>query len=475
MLLIALIVIVRLLTMALMPVMDTTEARYSEIARIMAETGDWVTLQVTLPDNDYDQPFLAKPPLSTWLSSASMSLFGVSELSARLPSLLLGLGVAWLVFIAIRRRSDTDTALFGVVVLLSTLMYSVQMGAVMTDPSLLLSVALVMISFWLGWYSPTRTRWHYLFFVGIGLGMLAKGPVAIVLTGMPVFFWCLLQRRGLIDIWLRLPWITGIVIALAIALPWYIIAEQHTPGFWDYFFVGEHWHRFTESGWQGDRYGDAHERPRGFIWVFWLLGSLPWGIILFCIAAIKRPKPVVVVGADAVRDRAWRQFLWSWILTCLVFFTFSGNVIITYIIPILPAMALLVVEYLKDDWKSHWWKFAVVVLLVQGLILAAALVVLADESGEKAAVAHYNELTEHEGSLFYWGKRPYSAQFYSRGNARLITEEGQFAALLENHKMDFLVVKNNDLDDLPFDLPQYFTEQRHFERYSLWAEKTPGH
>jgi len=462
---------VRLVTMALIPVMDTTEARYSEIARIMAETGDWVT-----PRHDYDQPFLAKPPLSTWLSSASMRLFGVSELSARLPSLLLGLGVAWLVFIAIRRRSDTDTALFGVLVLLSTFMYSVQMGAVMTDPSLLLSVALIMISFWLSWYSPTRTRWHYLFFAGIGLGMLAKGPVAIVLTGMPVFFWCILQRRGLVEIWSRLPWITGVAIVLGIALPWYIIAELHTPGFWDYFFVGEHWQRFTESGWQGDRYGEAHERPRGFIWVFWLVGSLPWGMIPFYIAAIKRPKPVS--GTDATRDKAWRQFLWSWILTCLIFFTFSGNIIITYIIPILPAMALLVVEYLKDDWKSHWWKFVVGVLLVQGLILGAAFVVLADEPGEKAAVAHYNENevfnTKHEDNLFYWRKRPYSAQFYSRGNARLITEESQFAALLVNRKTDFLMVKKKDLDDFPVDLLAYFRALRQFEHYSLWVEKTPG-
>ena len=83
------LLILRLLTMWVIPLTDTTEARYAEIARKMLETGNWVT-----PQHDYGVPFWAKPPLSTWLSAASMGLFGVNELAARLPSLLMSLVVS---------------------------------------------------------------------------------------------------------------------------------------------------------------------------------------------------------------------------------------------------------------------------------------------------------------------------------------------------------------------------------------------
>jgi len=83
----------RLLSLALYPLMDTTEARYGEMARIMFETGNWVT-----PMFDYDVPFWGKPPLFTWLSSLGFSLFGINEFAARVPHLLVGIGVIGLVY-----------------------------------------------------------------------------------------------------------------------------------------------------------------------------------------------------------------------------------------------------------------------------------------------------------------------------------------------------------------------------------------
>src|SRR4051812_29206889 len=80
--------LVRIVASVVVPLTDTTEARYGEIARKMLETGDWIT-----PQHDYGVPFWAKPPLSTWLSAGSMKLFGVNEFAARLPSLLLGIAM----------------------------------------------------------------------------------------------------------------------------------------------------------------------------------------------------------------------------------------------------------------------------------------------------------------------------------------------------------------------------------------------
>jgi 4-amino-4-deoxy-L-arabinose transferase-like glycosyltransferase len=63
--------------------------------------------------------------------------------------------------------------------------------------------------------------------------------------------------------WQRLPWLKGSLLTLAIAAPWYVMAEIRTPGFWEYFFIGEHWNRFTVTGWAGDKYGTAHATQRG--------------------------------------------------------------------------------------------------------------------------------------------------------------------------------------------------------------------
>jgi 4-amino-4-deoxy-L-arabinose transferase-like glycosyltransferase len=102
----AALLLIRLLAMWAIPLTDTTEARYAEIARKMLETGNWVTLW-----HDYGIPFWAKPPLSTWTSAASMGLFGVNPLAARLPALLLSMAVLWLVADAARQRLGREAAL----------------------------------------------------------------------------------------------------------------------------------------------------------------------------------------------------------------------------------------------------------------------------------------------------------------------------------------------------------------------------
>lgn len=78
------VVLMRLLTLGLYPLTDTTEARYAEVARKMVELGDWIT-----PWYDYGVPFWAKPPLSTWLTAASFKVFGLNEFAARLPHFVL--------------------------------------------------------------------------------------------------------------------------------------------------------------------------------------------------------------------------------------------------------------------------------------------------------------------------------------------------------------------------------------------------
>ncbi len=125
-------------------------------------------------------------------------------------------------------------------------------------------------------------------------------------------------------------------------LPWYLVAEARTPGFLEYFIVGEHWQRFVESDWQGDLYGHAHSFPRGTIWLFAILAFLPWSFVL-PVVAWRRRRAGISATTD---DRSLNRYLWAWALVPCVVFTLSGNVLWTYVLPAMPALAMLAAMYL---------------------------------------------------------------------------------------------------------------------------------
>ena len=152
----------------------------------MAETNNWITPQI-----DYGVPFWGKPPLSTWATGLSLRVFGINEFAARFSSLLFGLGMVWLTHRLAARRSNREHAVTAAAVLSTSALFFVASGSVMTDPALAFATTLAMVAFWLavkGDESPDRL-WGYLFFVGLAIGLLAKGPVAVVLTLLPVALW----------------------------------------------------------------------------------------------------------------------------------------------------------------------------------------------------------------------------------------------------------------------------------------------
>ena len=177
----------RLTTLGLYPLMDTTEARYAEIARKMVELGDWIT-----PWFDYGEPFWGKPPLSFWMTAASFKVLGVSAFAARLPHWICGGLVAWAVWSWLARRSRRE-AIYALALLTGSVQFFVAAGAVMTDMALALGTTLAMRGFWLALHGAPaeRLREQYLFFLGIAIGLLAKGPITAVLVGIPIAIWTL--------------------------------------------------------------------------------------------------------------------------------------------------------------------------------------------------------------------------------------------------------------------------------------------
>ena len=421
----AFVALTRLLTLGLYPLTDTTEARYGEVARKMAELGNWVT-----PMYDYGVPFWAKPPLTTWLSAISINLFGVNEFAARLPYFLLAVLIAWLLWRWVSRSSGRQAQL-AVAMMSGTLLYFVASAAVMTDLGLVLGTTLAMIGFWAAFEEgeSARPKEVWLLFVGLGIGLLAKGPIAVVLSGLPIGLWMLLTGNIKAS-WQRIPWIKGTLLTLAIAAPWYVMAEIRTPGFWEYFFIGEHWSRFTMTGWAGDKYGTAHATQRGAIWLFALAAVMPWTALVPLLCIGRKSTSSEQKPESSGYSRNLTIYLLAWSVASCLFFSLSGNILWTYVLPALPAMALLAARWLSRDARV-----GLVSGVVAGGVLAMSLLVttffvreeLADswKSAKTVVLAHRSNATGQP--LLFMGDLPYSASFYSEGTARALPGNAELA------------------------------------------------
>jgi len=474
--LIALLIAVRLATLGLYPVMDATESRYAEIARKMLETGDWLVPQIA-----YGVPFWAKPPLSTWLSAASMSIFGVNEFAARLPSLLLMLGCGTLVFFLAGIRAGRDAALWASMLFATTGLVFLAAGAVMTDAALALGTTVAMAGFWIAVHGPSHLRRiaGLAFFLGLAIGMMAKGPVAIVLTFLPVGLWTLWTKSWR-AVWSNLPWIMGAIVAAALVVPWYWAAERASPGFLDYFLIGEHWKRFVEPGWKGDLYGAAHARPRGMIWIFWVAAALPWS--LPAIGWLVRSTLFHRSDLKQISSDPWQSYLLLWTIAPMLFFTSSGNVLGTYVLPGLPAFALLTAtRWHPADSNATGWRSPMRLGLAIGLILPAAMLCgilalnpyLERERSHKALIRSFEGLRAHAGEhLIYLGEAPTSAEFYSRGKALLVRNPDELHPYINDSHADFIAVPNRSLHTLPAEVRTRIVPLNRYGEFQLFREVT---
>src|SRR5690606_15675126 len=130
-------------------------------------------------------------------------------------------------------------------------------------------------------------------------------------------------------------------------------AEIKTPGFLDYFIIGEHVRRFIDPGWNGDLYGTAHQAGHGTIWYYWLQAAFPWWIpaAMLLWAALRRAAGRQALG-HALRDPRIHYFL-GWAFFTPLFFTFSGNILWTYVLPSLAGFSVLLALALQWQPGGH--------------------------------------------------------------------------------------------------------------------------
>ena len=424
---------IRLFFNAALPLMDQTEARYGNIARIMAETKEWVVLQV-----DYGIPFWAKPPLSTWAAAASIQFFGTSEFAVRLPYFLVCMALA---FWANRYRRKNEVHFYLIPFLIMSIPeFFLHAGVVSTDVFLSVSVAFVLFGFWEALNGTRPKLWGYLFFGGLGLGMLAKGPIIGILTLPPIFVWALLTKN-LKRAFVTAPWILGLLLFVGLFLPWYLTAEIRSPGFLDYFIVGEHFNRFFNSGWQGDRYGFPKQQPLGIIWVFLVGFTLPWSVLL-----LSKLKSLRI----AVIQNPWVLYLVLWLLWTPLFFTVSKSLIHPYILPVMLPFALLVYELWPQVKKQ-----SVYLGVAGGLPLLLFVVYLSGGVDQVFKNSTDKFLIDNQTAVYSLDDTSYSSRYYTQGKIQKITVE-QAVVRASQDPQACILIGHKTFANLPDSLQQQF-------------------
>lgn len=432
----AAILLSRLVSMFFIPLTDTTEARYAEMARIMAETHDWIT-----PYIDYNIPFWGKPPLSFWLQAFFIDTFGINEFAPRFPSWLAELATIAMIFKLLVTVANQHTALWGALIYASSLLGYTLLGAVLTDPFLNLGLTLCFVAFIMVLKEQER-YWSYLYFVGLSIGFLSKGPLVLVLTGGTIGLWLLLSAKRW-RVFGLYPWIAGIALTLLLSLPWHIMAEFKTPGFLNYFILGEHYYRFIDPGWAGDLYGSAHKRALGTIWLHYLVASLPWGLIALglLVKHLFASNSLGQIRKEFAKEDI--SFYVIWALFPMLFFTFSGNILWTYVMPALPALAILLALYLnqKEHALTATYRNALIAatLFIPIIITGAVFYVYEDDHllpTEKYLVEHYAAISHGKQPLYCLGEKKFSTRYYTKGKAKEITLD-TLNNLLVHHKGSF--------------------------------------
>ncbi len=320
--------------------MDDVDAVQAQIARNMLASGDWVSARLD------GVLYLEKAPLIYWLIALAYKIFGVSDWAARIPVALSAVALGWL------------TAAFGVWAfgkragLYAGLCISTCLGLFLftriqiPDVMLTFTIALAMWSFLraLDEEEKQPRLWAFLFAVGIGVGLLLKSLIGAVFPiGAGLVYLLLTRQLLVVRTWKRLRPFSGIIVALAIAVPWHVLAILSNPpyfdftlrsvpgeyhGFFWFYFINEQLLRFLNL-----RYPrDYNTVPRLWFWLFHLLWLFPWSVYLPAVFKLSY-KPV---------DRAGRTKLLAlcWAGVVLVFFTFSTTQEY-YSMPCYPALALL--------------------------------------------------------------------------------------------------------------------------------------
>ncbi len=316
---------------------DIDEGNNSEAAREMWRSGNWI-----VPTCNY-RLRTDKPALLYWLQAAGYSLFGPGEFTARLPSALAALAAILAVYELGRRLFNAAAGLTAGLLLGGAVLFCV--AAHFANPDSLLNACslFALLFFWCD-YAAGRDGWSPWSAAAAGLAVLAKGPVGLLLPATAAFLF-LLWRGELRRLWSK-RLLTGLLVFLAAAAPWYGWVAAETKGQWTAgFFLNHNLGRFTGMM-------ENHGGPFLYYVGVLIAGCAPWCVFFSLTAwyAARQAWPGKNPPPGAPGDRPAVQFLICWIAVYFIFFSASSTKLPNYILPLYPAVALLTARFL-DRWR----------------------------------------------------------------------------------------------------------------------------
>lgn len=328
------------------PLAVPDEGRYTDIARWMVLSGDWLLPRLN------GLPFIQKPPLYFWLEAIGIGLGGTGVLVARWVSLAAALATACAVHAFVRARLDARAARWSVIVLLTSPLFFAAAQFASLD---MLVCACITCTILFAVQAaeapaPAARRLWLAAYVTAALGVLAKGLIGVVLPGLVFLLWALASRQPLALV--EAIHARGLLLFALLTVPWFALVERRVPGFLHYFFIHNHFERYAAGGFNN---------PRG-AWYFVVLvlgGVLPWTLLL--VAAVR--------GAFERVRAANRIVLLGlvWSVGVVAFFSFPRSKLPGYVLPAVPALAILL-----GPWCANWrYRKA---FAVAGAVICVALI-----------------------------------------------------------------------------------------------------
>lgn len=337
------------------------EPRYAQVSREMLQRGDWIT--PTLGGHAW----LEKPPLYYWQAMIVYSVIGVSDAAARIPSALdatLMVVAIYLFFRKFRRGMEVDAALITA----SCAGMAGYARAASMDMALTATFAIGMLAWWT-WRESGNRIYLAGFYLFMALGMLAKGPVAPFLAAAVIVFYSIAVRE--VRLIVQTLWLPGVLLFFAIGLPWYVLAQVRNPHFFREFILEHNLARFSTNLYH-------HPEPFWYYVPVTLLALTPW--IVFIIAALVESIRAWWAERSAGQDLElqFRIFLCCWLIVPPVFFSISQSKLPGYILPAVPAGAVLLADYVRLQLERQTplpkWIAIVHALVACAPIVPAALI-----------------------------------------------------------------------------------------------------
>ena len=362
------------------------EGRYAEVGRWMLSSGDWLTPRLD------GVPFFHKPPLLYWLEAASMQLFGVTPWAARLVVVLHAcLMWGWMV-LCTRHIAGAATARRAAWMLGTSLAFLVGGQYLNHDMVVATWMGVAIWCFARALMHPlgVHANWARAGFVACALGVLSKGLIGLLLPGFVLTLWVLWTWQWR-KVW-ALPWVSGVLLFLAVALPWFVLAAREHPDMLAYMFGKHQFGRYTATTFNNARpwwfYGVAVVLLM-FPWVFlaladggqrvftrmrqgWQRQVAPTPRAAAAQPSPERSEPALSAAAAVQMPPAWLALCWIWVLAILAFFSIPNSKLIGYALPVMPPLAVLAALWWQQHMVWRAWGGRVFASLV-GVCLVTAL------------------------------------------------------------------------------------------------------